>query len=121
VTAVVVAVDLAEREIPVIIYTRVWRAARELALAKKAQATPPARRPYYLRHAAVSTWLAGGVDPVTVAGWAGHSLSVLMEVYAACLYGQDAARADESRRRWARHQAVSLGEQWAGLAGYSRA
>ena len=82
-------------EIPMITYTRVWRAARELALTMEAQATPLARRPYDLRHAAVSTWLAGGVDPATVAEWAGHSLSVLMEVYAACLYGQDAV----ARRR----------------------
>jgi integrase len=48
-----------------------------------------ARRPYDLRHAAVSTWLAGGVDPALVAEWAGHSLAVLMEVYVACLYGRD--------------------------------
>ncbi|WP_435582076.1 tyrosine-type recombinase/integrase [Amycolatopsis thermoflava] len=76
-------------EIPMITYTRAWRAARKLALTKEAQATPLARRPYDLRHAAVSTWLSGGVDPATVAEWAGHSLSVLMEIYAACLYGQD--------------------------------
>ncbi|CAM2923392.1 integrase [Saccharomonospora xinjiangensis] len=75
--------------VPMITYTRVWRAARRLALAEEAQRTPLARRPYDLRHAAVSTWLSGGVDPATVAEWAGHSLSVLMEIYAACLYGQD--------------------------------
>lgn len=76
-------------EVPMITYTRVWRAARKLALTEEAQRTPLARRPYDLRHAAVSTWLTGGVDPATVAEWAGHSLSVLMEIYAACLYGQD--------------------------------
>lgn len=75
--------------IPLITYTRVWRAARRRALTEEAQATPLAGRPYDLRHAAVSTWLTGGVDPATVAEWAGHSLSVLMEVYAACLYGQE--------------------------------
>ena len=72
-----------------ITYTRVWRAARRLALTEEVQATPLAGRPYDLRHAAVSTWLTGGIDPATVAEWAGHSLSVLMEIYAACLYGQD--------------------------------
>lgn len=36
-----------------------------------------------------------GVDPATVAEWAGHSLAVLMDVYAACPYGQDVV----SRRR----------------------
>lgn len=76
-------------DVPMITYTRVWRAARKLALTVDTQATPLAGRPYDLRHAAVSTWLTGGVDPATVAEWAGHSLSVLMEVYAACLYGQD--------------------------------
>lgn len=76
-------------DIPMITYTRVWRAARKLALTEQAQASPLAGRPYDLRHAAVSTWLTGGVDPATVAEWAGHSLAVLMEVYAACLYGQD--------------------------------
>lgn len=76
-------------DVPMITYTRAWRVARKLALTEEAQATPLAGRPYDLRHAAVSTWLTGGVDPATVAEWAGHSLSVLMEVYAACLYGQD--------------------------------
>ena len=72
-----------------ITYTRVWQEARRLALTAEAWATPLAGRPNDLRHAAVSTWLMAGVDPVMVAEWAGHSLSVLMEVYAACLYGQD--------------------------------
>ena len=75
--------------LPMITYTRAWRAARQIALTEEAQRTPLARRPYDLRHAAVSTWLSAGVDPATVAEWAGHSLAVLMEVYAACLYGQD--------------------------------
>jgi integrase len=75
--------------LPMITYTRAWRSARQLALTEEAQRTPLARRPYDLRHAAVSTWLSAGVDPATVAEWAGHSLAVLMEVYAACLYGQD--------------------------------
>lgn len=79
------------KEIPEITYTRVWRAARGKALTTAAQATPLARRPYDLRHAAVSTWLAGQVDPARVAEWAGHSISVLFETYAAFLDGGDAA------------------------------
>ena len=75
--------------LPMITYTRAWRAARRIALTEEAHATPLAARPYDLRHAAVSTWLSGGADPALVAEWAGHSLAVLMEVYAACLYGQD--------------------------------
>ncbi|MEV4644104.1 tyrosine-type recombinase/integrase [Saccharopolyspora sp. NPDC049357] len=75
--------------IPQITYTRVWRAARAVAFTPKVVSTRLARRPYSLRHAAVSTWLAAGADPAVVARWAGHSVAVLWEVYAACLHGQD--------------------------------
>jgi integrase len=50
---------------------------------------PLADRPYDLRHAAVSTWLNAGVDPTLVAAWAGHSVQVLMQVYAKCMVGRD--------------------------------
>lgn len=46
--------------------------------------------PYDLRHAAVSTWLNGGVEPTRVAEWAGHSVAVLLRVYAKCIAGQEA-------------------------------
>jgi hypothetical protein len=42
-----------------------------------------------LRHAAVSTWLNGGVTPAQVAEWAGHSVDVLLKVYAKCINGQE--------------------------------
>lgn len=47
------------------------------------------RRPYDLRHAAVSTWLNARVDPTLVAAWAGHSVQVLLQVYAKCIVGRD--------------------------------
>lgn len=75
--------------IPMITYTRTWRAARKAALSAEAQASPLARRPYDLRHAAVSTWLKATGDPVRVAAWAGHSVSVLHDTYAAFLDGGD--------------------------------
>jgi len=50
-----------------------------------------ARRPYDLRHAAVSLWLNAGVPATQVAEWAGHSVNVLLRVYAKCIYGQDEA------------------------------
>ena len=53
-------------------------------------ATPLAATPYALRHACVSTWLNGGVPAPQVAEWAGHSVEVLLKVYAKCLDGQDA-------------------------------
>jgi hypothetical protein len=44
---------------------------------------------YDLRHACFSTWLNGGVQPAQVAEWAGHSVAVLLKVYAKCIDGQD--------------------------------
>ena len=74
-------------------YTRVWRKARETALTPAQQRSPLAKVPYHLRHAAVSLWLNAGVPATQVAEWAGHSVHVLMRVYAKCIDGQeDAAR-----------------------------
>ena len=53
------------------------------------QASPLAARPYDLRHAAVSLWLNAGVPAPTVARRAGHSVEVLLRVYAACIDGED--------------------------------
>lgn len=66
---------------------RVWGRAREQALTPEEAESPLARRPYDLRHAAVSTWLSAGVDSTQVAAWAGHSVGVLMRVYASSLHG----------------------------------
>jgi hypothetical protein len=48
-------------------YCRVWRKARVAALKEDEAASPLARRPYDLRHAAVSTWLNAGVPSTQVA------------------------------------------------------
>jgi integrase len=53
----------------------VWQAAG--ALTEAQQASPLDRRPYDLRHACVSLWLN-----------AGHSVAVLLKVYAHCIDGQ---------------------------------
>lgn len=58
-------------------------------------ASPLAKRPYDLRHAAVSTWLSAGVPPTQVAEWVGHSVTVLLQIYAKTLAGQE----DAARRR----------------------
>jgi integrase len=76
-------------------YCRVWRKARAAALEPAEVSSPLARRPYDLRHAAVSTWLHAGVPPTQVAAWAGHSVAVLLQIYAKCLAGQE----DAARRR----------------------
>ena len=54
-----------------------------------------ARRPYDLRHAALSTWLNAGVPALQVAERADHSADVLLRVYAKCISGQQ----DEAKRR----------------------
>jgi integrase len=64
-------------------------AARLIALVPDQQASPLAARPYDLRHAAVSLWLNAGVPAPTVARRAGHSVEVLLRVYAACIDGED--------------------------------
>lgn len=74
--------------VPEVAYGKVWAEARLRALGADVD-SPLARRPYDLRHAAVSTWLNAGVDPTQVAEWAGHSLHVLLKVYAKCIVGRD--------------------------------
>ncbi|MFC3449832.1 tyrosine-type recombinase/integrase [Amycolatopsis speibonae] len=80
------------------VYGRVWATARERVFTAEVAAGPLGKRPYDLRHAAVSTWLNGGVEPTRVAKWAGHSLSVLLRVYAKCLDGGEQAARDRVTR-----------------------
>ena len=66
--------------------------ARAAALTPAQQASPLARRPYDLRHAGVSLALNVGVPATEVARRAGHSVVVLLKIYAHCIDGQaDAA------------------------------
>ena len=76
-------------------YTRVFRQARKAALTEAQQRSPLAKVRYHLRHAAVSLWLNAGVPAIQVAEWAGHSVHVLLKLYATCIDGQDEA----ARRR----------------------
>ena len=76
-------------ELATVTYRRAWIRARQDALTAAEQASPLARRPYDLRHACLSTWLNGGVFPTQVAEWAGHSVDVLLRIYAKCVVGQD--------------------------------
>ena len=63
----------------------VWAGARRFALTPEEVASPLAGRPYDLRHAAVSLWLNARVPATDVAERAGHSVEVLLRVYARCL------------------------------------
>ncbi len=69
-------------------YYRVWAQARNYAFTPAQVTSPLAGRPYDLRHAAVSLWLNGGVPATEVAERAGHSVDVLLRVYAKCIDGQ---------------------------------
>lgn len=80
------------------VYGRVWATARAKVFTPEVAAGPLAKRPYDLRHAAVSTWLNGGVEATRVAKWAGHSLAVLLRVYAKCLDGGEQAARDRVAR-----------------------
>jgi integrase len=80
-----------DQELPKPTIVRAWKRARGDVFTPEVVATPLAGTPYDLRHAAVSTWLNGGVPAVTVAEWAGHSVEVLLKIYAKCLDGETAA------------------------------
>lgn len=70
-------------------YSRIWKHARELALVPPQVASVMAARPYDLRHAGVSQWLNSGVPAPEVAARAGHSVDVLLKIYAKCIDGQE--------------------------------
>jgi integrase len=76
-------------------YLLIFHKARAAAFTPTESASLLARRPYDLRHAAVSTWLNAGVPAPQVADWAGHSVDVLLRVYAKCISGQQ----HEAKRR----------------------
>jgi hypothetical protein len=60
---------------------------RAMALTPGQLATPLLRRPYDLRHSGVTWRLNSSVPATEVAAWAGHSVEVLMRVYARCVVG----------------------------------
>ncbi|GIH28509.1 integrase [Acrocarpospora phusangensis] len=67
--------------------SQVWQEARRLAFTPEQLVSRLAARPYDLRHAAVSLWLNAGVPAPEVAKRAGHSVDVLLKVYAKCIDG----------------------------------
>ena len=71
------------------VYGRAWHSARTLALGPELAASGLARRPYDLRHAALSLWLNAGGDPAQIAARAGNSVAVLLTVYSHCIHGHE--------------------------------
>jgi hypothetical protein len=70
-------------------YGRAWQQARMRALGPATAATALARRPYDLRHAALSLQLNARAPPAQIAARAGQSVTVLLCTYAHCTDGQD--------------------------------
>jgi integrase len=70
-------------------YYRVWARARELGPVPEQVSTVLAAKPYDLRHACVSQWLNSGVPAPEVARRAGHSVEILLKIYAKCIDGQE--------------------------------
>jgi hypothetical protein len=66
---------------------QVWRKVRRLALTPGQLATPLMRPPYDLRHSGITWRLNSGVPATEIAAWAGHSVEMLMRVYARCVVG----------------------------------
>ena len=97
------------------VYDRTWKRARALAFPEDLVRSPLARRPYDLRHAAVSLWLNGGVPATEVARRVGHSVAVLLSVYANCIDGQEELVND--RIAAALKQGRSGGSSWGGHHG----
>jgi integrase len=71
------------------LYSRIWHQARAAATPQDGTGTQPVRRPYDLRHAALSLWLASGAPPAEIAARAGHSMHVLLTTYAHGIPGCD--------------------------------
>ena len=71
------------------LYGRIWHQARAAAMPEDGTGAQPVRRPYDLRHAALSLWLASGAPPAEIAARAGHSVRVLLTIYAHCIPGCD--------------------------------
>ena len=101
-------------ELASITYRRAWDKARRTTLTSANYTSPLAKRVYDLRHACVSTWLNGGVPPAQVAEWAGHSVAVLLKVYAKCIDGQDQVakrRIEDALRDPDEHKGDTRGNQ----------
>lgn len=68
-------------------YRQVWGKTRALAFTPAQRATPLMRCPYDLRHSGITWRLNSGVPPTEIAAWAGHSVEMLLRVYARCVAG----------------------------------
>ena len=101
------------------VYGRAWHAARRAALGPDLAATALARRPYDLRHAALSLWLNASGAPAEVAARAGNSARVLHEVYLHCTDGQDDTVSQRIEDALDADASVASSSQCAKASGYT--
>ncbi len=71
------------------VYGRTWHKARKRALSAEQVESPLAGRTYDLRHAGITLGLNAGVPAPELARRAGHSVDVLMRIYAGCIDGHE--------------------------------
>ena len=79
---------------------RVWDIARNAALSETEYESPLAKRPYDLRHAAVSLWLNAGVPPTQVAEWPVRALMSCSGCTPSAFMVRMRSRDNASRRPW---------------------
>ncbi|MFH8668291.1 integrase [Streptomyces anulatus] len=94
--------------------------ARKFVLTRTEFASGLAKRPYDLRHAAISFWLYSGVDPAGCARRAGQSIGVLFRHYAKFLdrVREQANRLiEQSMKEWDR-VSQGAGGAWAASRGF---
>lgn len=72
---------------PAVTWWQVWQKVRAASLTPDQLASPLMKRPYDLRHSGVTWRLNSGVPAAEVAQWAGHSVEMLMRIYARCVAG----------------------------------
>jgi integrase len=84
-------------------YGRTWKSIRTVTLTAEQVASPLASRPYDLRHAGITWRLNSGVPATDVAAWAGHSVEVMLRIYAGCI--------DEHHALWLRRMDEALADQ----------
>jgi integrase len=101
------------------VYGRAWHAARQAALGPGLAATALARRPYDLRHAALSLWLNASGAPAEVAARAGTSARVLHEVYLHCTDGQQDAVSQRIEDALDADASVTSSSRYAKASGYT--
>lgn len=80
-------------------YGEVWRAARQAALTPDELKRGVAETVYLLRAACASRMLAKGVPATQVAEWMGHSVAVLLKIYARIIDGQAEAAKKKLKRK----------------------